>query len=36
VLEDEDPGNPLPEDKRDMAWLYLVKNPPFHPRATLR
>lgn len=32
VLEDEDPwGNPLPADKRDVAWLYLVKNPPFHP-----
>jgi len=32
VLEDEDPwGNPLPHDKRDLAWLYLVKNPPFHP-----
>ena len=32
VLEDEDPwGNPLPPDKRDVAWLYLVKNPPFHP-----
>lgn len=32
VLEDEDPwGNPLPDDKRDVAWLYLVKNPPFHP-----
>ncbi|WP_455749111.1 nucleotidyltransferase family protein, partial [Herbaspirillum huttiense] len=32
VLEDEDPwGNPLPQDKRDLAWLFLVKNPPFHP-----
>lgn len=32
VLEDEDPwGNPLPADQRDMAWLYLVKNPAFHP-----
>jgi len=32
VLEDEDPwGNPLPLDKRDVAWIYLVKNPPFHP-----
>lgn len=32
VLEDEDPwGNPLAADKRDVAWLYLVRNPPFHP-----
>ncbi|WP_050468204.1 N-acetylmuramate alpha-1-phosphate uridylyltransferase MurU [Herbaspirillum chlorophenolicum] len=32
VLEDEDPwGNPLPLDKRDVAWIWLVKNPPFHP-----
>ncbi|MFL9926491.1 nucleotidyltransferase family protein [Herbaspirillum lusitanum] len=32
VLEDNDPwGNPLAADKRDVAWLYLVKNPPFHP-----
>jgi MurNAc alpha-1-phosphate uridylyltransferase len=32
VLEDEDPwGKPLPPEKRDVAWLYLVKNPPFHP-----
>lgn len=32
VLEDNDPwGNPLPLDKRDVAWLYLVKNPPYHP-----
>lgn len=32
ALEDEDPwGNPLPKDERDIAWLYLVKNPPFHP-----
>lgn len=32
VLEDNDPwGNPLPLDKRDVSWLYLVKNPPYHP-----
>jgi MurNAc alpha-1-phosphate uridylyltransferase len=32
VLEDNDPwGNPLPADKRDIAWLYLVPNPDFHP-----
>ena len=32
VLEDNDVwGNPIPHDKRDIAWLYLVKNPPFHP-----
>ncbi|MBR7782549.1 N-acetylmuramate alpha-1-phosphate uridylyltransferase MurU [Undibacterium luofuense] len=32
TLEDEDPwGNPLPEDERDLAWLYMVKNPDFHP-----
>ena len=24
-------GNPLAADKRDIAWLYLVKNPPHHP-----
>ncbi|GAA4013474.1 N-acetylmuramate alpha-1-phosphate uridylyltransferase MurU [Actimicrobium antarcticum] len=24
-------GNPYPPDKRDMAWLYLVKNPPHVP-----
>lgn len=33
VLEDRDVwGNPLPPEQRDMAWIYLVKNPPFHPR----
>ncbi|RJG02149.1 N-acetylmuramate alpha-1-phosphate uridylyltransferase MurU [Noviherbaspirillum sedimenti] len=32
VLEANDPwGNPYPADRRDMAWLYLVKNPPHHP-----
>jgi MurNAc alpha-1-phosphate uridylyltransferase len=32
VLEDSDPwGNPLALDKRDIAWLYLVKNPPHNP-----
>ncbi|RJX33201.1 MAG: nucleotidyltransferase family protein [Oxalobacter sp.] len=32
VLEDNDVwGKPHPLDKRDMAWLYLVKNPPHHP-----
>lgn len=32
VLEDNDPwGNPLPLDQRDVAWLYLVNNPPYHP-----
>ena len=32
VLEDNDLwGNPLPLDKRDVAWLYLVKNPEHHP-----
>jgi N-acetyl-alpha-D-muramate 1-phosphate uridylyltransferase len=24
-------GNPHPVDQRDIAWLYLVKNPPHHP-----
>ena len=24
-------GNPHPRDKRDVAWLYMVKNPDFHP-----
>ena len=32
ALEDKDPwGNPLPPDVRDLAWLYLVKNPAHHP-----
>src|SRR6185312_15855448 len=28
-------GNPHPADKRDVAWLYLVKNPPHHPKGDL-
>ncbi len=33
VLEDNDMwGNPHPADARDVAWLYLVKNPPHHPQ----
>ena len=33
VLEDNDMwGNPHPTDARDVAWLYLVKNPPHHPQ----
>ncbi len=33
VLEDNDLwGNPIPLDQRDVAWLYLVKNPPYHPQ----
>lgn len=24
-------GNPIPEEKRDIAWIYLVKNPSYHP-----
>ena len=24
-------GQPYPADQRDVCWLYLVKNPPFHP-----
>ena len=32
VLEDKDVwGRPYEADKKDMAWLYLVKNPAFHP-----
>ena len=32
VLEENDLwGNPIPSDKRDVAWLYLVKNPDHHP-----
>lgn len=32
ALQDNDMwGNPHPHDKRDVAWLYLVKNPPHHP-----
>lgn len=33
VLEDSDVwGNPYPVDQRDVAWLYLVKNPVHHPQ----
>ena len=33
VLEDNDVwGNPYPVDQRDVAWLYLVKNPAHHPQ----
>ncbi len=33
VLEDNDVwGNPHDLSKRDVAWLYLVKNPDFHPQ----
>ena len=33
VLADKDMwGNPYPPDKRDVAWLYLVRNPAHHPR----
>ncbi len=33
VLEDFDPwGNPLPLEQRDLGWIYLVKNPDFHPQ----
>ena len=33
TLEDNDMwGNPHPLDKRDMAWLFMAKNPPFHPK----
>ncbi len=32
VLETNDVwGNPHPADRRDLGWLYLVKNPPHHP-----
>lgn len=32
ALEDNDVwGNPIPLDQRDVAWLYLVKNPDHHP-----
>ncbi len=32
TLEDKDMwGKPHALDKRDVAWLYMVKNPPFHP-----
>ncbi|GGC78999.1 N-acetylmuramate alpha-1-phosphate uridylyltransferase MurU [Undibacterium terreum] len=31
TLEDKDMwGNPHPADKRDIAWVYMVKNPPYH------
>lgn len=33
VLEDNDVwGNPHPADRRDVAWLYLVKNPAHNPK----
>jgi N-acetyl-alpha-D-muramate 1-phosphate uridylyltransferase len=33
VLQDNDPwGRPYAPDERDVAWLYLVKNPPHHPQ----
>jgi MurNAc alpha-1-phosphate uridylyltransferase len=33
VLADADIwGNPYPVDQRDIAWLYLVKNPEHHPQ----
>jgi MurNAc alpha-1-phosphate uridylyltransferase len=33
ALEDNDMwGNPHPLDKRDVAWLYLVKNPAHHTK----
>jgi MurNAc alpha-1-phosphate uridylyltransferase len=32
VLEDNDVwGQPHAADRRDLGWLYLVKNPPHHP-----
>lgn len=32
TLEDNDMwGKPHPVDQRDIAWLYMVKNPPHHP-----
>lgn len=32
ALEDNDVwGNPHPAERRDVAWLYLVKNPPHNP-----
>jgi MurNAc alpha-1-phosphate uridylyltransferase len=32
-LQDNDVwGNPHPADQRDLAWLYLVKNPAHHPQ----
>ncbi len=33
VLHDKDMwGNPYPDEKRDIAWIWLVKNPEFHPK----
>ncbi|TWI61536.1 MurNAc alpha-1-phosphate uridylyltransferase [Pseudoduganella lurida] len=33
VLHDADVrGNPYPAEVRDIAWIWLVKNPPFHPK----
>lgn len=33
VLKDNDVwGNPHAHDKRDLAWIWLVKNPSYHPK----
>jgi MurNAc alpha-1-phosphate uridylyltransferase len=33
VLHDNDMwGNPHPVEQRDIAWIWLVKNPSFHPK----
>jgi MurNAc alpha-1-phosphate uridylyltransferase len=33
VLHDHDMwGNPHPVEQRDIAWIWLVKNPSFHPK----
>ncbi len=33
TLTDKDMwGNPIPRDERDVAWIYLVKNPEYHPK----
>lgn len=31
LVETDVLGDPIPHDERDVGWLYLVKNPPYHP-----
>ena len=31
LVETDVLGEPIPLDERDVGWLYLVKNPPYHP-----
>lgn len=31
LVEHDHRGDPIPPDQRDVAWIMLVKNPPYHP-----